>query len=205
MSVETKTKTHKSELKSETDGRIKRSVRSRQLIIDAMLVLIDEGNLIPTAQQVADRAGVAIRTVFRHFTEMEKLFAEMDSYLQPTFRSLFAGGDRGGSLQERVLHAVECHAHGYTKIAPVVRSTLSQIWRWPVLKANYDRNQESLRRDLDDWLPELAKVSEETREVIDTITSFEFWDRLQSRPRINKKKSIRLISQLVLDQLKGKT
>lgn len=205
MSVQTKTKTHKSELKSETDGRIKRSVRSRQLIIDAMLVLIDEGNLIPTAQQVADRAGVAIRTVFRHFTEMEKLFAEMDSYLQPTFRSLFAGGDRGGSLQERVLHAVECHAHGYTKIAPVVRSTLSQIWRWPVLKANYDRNQESLRRDLDDWLPELAKVSEETREVIDTITSFEFWDRLQSRPRINKKKSIRLISQLVLDQLKGKT
>ena len=205
MSVQTKTKTHKSELKSETDGRIKRSVRSRQLIIDAMLVLIDEGNLIPTAQQVADRAGVAIRTVFRHFTEMEKLFAEMDSYLQPTFRSLFAGGDRGGSLQERVLHAVECHAHGYTKIAPVVRSTLSQIWRWPVLKANYDRNQESLRRDLDDWLPELAKVSEETREVIDTITSFEFWDRLQSRPRINKKKSISLISQLVLDQLKGKT
>ena len=205
MSVQTKTKTQKSELKSETDGRIKRSERSRQLIIDAMLVLIDEGNLIPTAQQVADRAGVAIRTVFRHFTEMEKLFAEMDSYLQPTFRSLFAGGDRGGSLQERVLHAVECHAHGYTKIAPVVRSTLSQIWRWPVLKANYDRNQESLRRDLDDWLPELAKVSEETREVIDTITSFEFWDRLQSRPRINKKKSIRLISQLVLDQLKGKT
>ncbi|MFT7525431.1 MAG: AcrR family transcriptional regulator [Arenicella sp.] len=201
MSVKLKSKTHNSELASEVDGRTKRGERSRQLIIDAMLALIDEGNLIPTAQQVADRAGVAIRTVFRHFSEMEKLFAEMDSYLQPTFRSLFAGGDRGGSLQERVLHAVECHAHGYTKIAPVVRSTLSQIWRWPVLKTNYDRNQQSLRRDLDDWLPELAKVSQETREVIDTITSFEFWDRLQSRPGINLKTGITLISQLVLDQL----
>jgi AcrR family transcriptional regulator len=204
MSEKTKNIRLNSELRSEVDGRTKRGERSRQLIIDAMLALIEEGNLIPTAQQVADRAGVAIRTVFRHFCEMEKLFAEMDSYLQPTFRSLFAGGDRGGSLQERVLHAVQCHAHGYTKIAPVVRSTLSQIWRWPVLKANYDRNQQSLRIDLDDWLPELAAVSQETREVIDTITSFQFWDRLRSRPGISMNASITLISQLVLDQLNAK-
>ena len=40
------------------DGRRLRSERSRQAIIDAMLGLVEEGVLIPTAQQVSSRAGV---------------------------------------------------------------------------------------------------------------------------------------------------
>ena len=52
------------------DGRRLRSERSRQAIIDAMMELIGEGNLVPTAQQASERAGVGIRTVFRHFSDM---------------------------------------------------------------------------------------------------------------------------------------
>lgn len=180
-----------------TDGRIQRSERSRQLIIDAMLALVNEGNLIPTAQQVADQAGVAIRTVFRHFSEMENLYAEMDSYLKPTYEDLFLGGDRSGSLEERVLHAVERHANAYSAMGLVIQSTLSLIWRSPMLKKNYARNQRGLRKDLDDWLPELKKVSAETREAIDAITSFEFWDRLQSHQGLSKKACITLVTNLV--------
>ena len=40
------------------DGRLLRSERSRRLIIDAMIELIGEGFLIPTAQQTALRADV---------------------------------------------------------------------------------------------------------------------------------------------------
>ncbi|MDH4042395.1 MAG: TetR/AcrR family transcriptional regulator, partial [Gammaproteobacteria bacterium] len=56
------------------DGRLLRTERSRQLIIDALHDLINEGVLQPTAQTVAERAGVGIRTVFRHFADMETLF-----------------------------------------------------------------------------------------------------------------------------------
>jgi len=37
------------------DGRRQRSERSRQAIIEAMLDMIGEGTLIPTAQQVSER------------------------------------------------------------------------------------------------------------------------------------------------------
>ena len=47
------------------DGRNQRSKRSRQAIVDALLVLIEEGTLVPTAQQISARAGVGIRTLFR--------------------------------------------------------------------------------------------------------------------------------------------
>ena len=56
------------------DGRVQRSQRSRKGIVDALLVLMKAGNYIPTAQQVADEAGISIRTVFRHFSEMELLY-----------------------------------------------------------------------------------------------------------------------------------
>ena len=49
------------------DGRLLRSERSRQLIIEAIIKLVDEGFLIPTAQQVAERAGVGIRSVVQTF------------------------------------------------------------------------------------------------------------------------------------------
>ena len=60
------------------DGRRARSERSKQAIIDAALALMEEGNLIPTAQQISDRAGVGIRSFFRHFEDMDTLFAIID-------------------------------------------------------------------------------------------------------------------------------
>lgn len=191
--------TSKASKKSEAvdDGRAQRSIRSRQLIIDSMVELINEGNLIPTAQQVADRAGVTIRTVFRHFSEMEKLFAELDASMRPAYEKLFQSTDRSGSLDERILHAVQCHADGYVAMSQIMQSTRSQLWRWPILRKNYGRNQRKLRKDLDNWLPELKKVSSEIRESIDAITSFEFWDRLMSQQGLSKKASIALIADLV--------
>ena len=55
------------------DGRALRSERSRRPIVEALFALVGEGVLQPTAQQVADRAGVGIRTVFRHFEDMDAL------------------------------------------------------------------------------------------------------------------------------------
>ena len=42
-------------------------------VLDALLHLVEEGELRPTAQQVAQRAGVALRTVYHHFEDVEAL------------------------------------------------------------------------------------------------------------------------------------
>ena len=52
------------------DGRRQRSARSRAAIIEASFELMQEGVLAPTAQQIAERAGVGIRSFFRHFEDM---------------------------------------------------------------------------------------------------------------------------------------
>jgi TetR/AcrR family transcriptional regulator of autoinduction and epiphytic fitness len=57
-----------------TDGRLLRANRTRDNIVDALLQLIDEGNLRPTAREIAAQAGVSLRSLYVHFDDVEALF-----------------------------------------------------------------------------------------------------------------------------------
>jgi AcrR family transcriptional regulator len=187
----------KPELDTVRDGRHLRSERSRQAIIDAMLGLIEAGVLVPTAQQVSERAGVGIRSVFRHFNDMESLFATADVKIREQYQGLFAGGDRAGSLEERLMHAVEQRALAYEVVGNHLLTTRAQLWHYPVLREQYARLQRQLRKDLDDWLPELRDLGADERELVDAVASFEYWNRLRDQQGLNKKTSIRLTAQLL--------
>ena len=180
-----------------TDGRRLRSERSRKAIIDAALALMEEGTLVPTAQQIAERAGVGIRSFFRHFEDMESLSEAIDEQIRDQYEALFLGGERGGSLEERIEHAVERHADAYESVKNVVLSTLAQRWRYEVLRRNYARNQRGLRKDLDDWLPELKSLPRTRREAVDAIASFEMWHRLREHQGLSKKASVEIVSELL--------
>ncbi|CAN7153443.1 hypothetical protein LJR164_000122 [Phenylobacterium sp. LjRoot164] len=55
------------------DGRRERAVASRARILEAMVDLIQAGEVQPSAEAVAVRAGVGVRTVFRLFNDVEGL------------------------------------------------------------------------------------------------------------------------------------
>lgn len=179
------------------DGRLMRSERSRQQIIDATQELVNEGVLVPTAQNVADRAQVGIRTVFRHFADMEALFATMDTQLRETYEDLFLGGDRAGPLSKRIQHAIERRATAYEKLSSLMLSTRAQMWRSPTLQKNYARNQRGLRRDLADWLPEMAELDAVKREAVDAAASFETWNRLRNHQGLSKKTSMEVVYEML--------
>ncbi|MEO2168125.1 MAG: hypothetical protein ABGY42_08390, partial [bacterium] len=44
--------------RARVDGRTARSLRSRQAVVEALLDLLEGGNLRPTAAQIAERAGL---------------------------------------------------------------------------------------------------------------------------------------------------
>jgi TetR/AcrR family transcriptional regulator of autoinduction and epiphytic fitness len=56
------------------DGRSARADRTRAALKDALLALLEEGDLKPTAERIAARAGVSERTLFQHFPDREALF-----------------------------------------------------------------------------------------------------------------------------------
>ncbi|WP_438952598.1 TetR/AcrR family transcriptional regulator [Porticoccus sp.] len=179
------------------DGRRLRRERSRLAIVEAALALQEEGILVPTAQQISDRAGVGIRSFFRHFEDMETLFEVADDHIRDSYEMLFLGGDRDGTMEERIDHAVERHADAYESVSNIVQGTQAQLWRYETLRKNYARNQRGLRKDLDDWLPELKSAPREIREAIDAITSFEMWHRLRYHQGLSKKSSINILKGML--------
>jgi len=52
------------------DGRRLRSERTRQYIIEASLALLSESPRVPTAMQIAERAGYSVRSLFERFPDL---------------------------------------------------------------------------------------------------------------------------------------
>jgi TetR/AcrR family transcriptional regulator, regulator of autoinduction and epiphytic fitness len=56
------------------DGRASRAERTRAAVVDALLALNEQGNLRPTAREIAAEAGVSLRSIYVHFDDVEALF-----------------------------------------------------------------------------------------------------------------------------------
>ncbi len=56
-----------------TDGRHARRHRATEAVVTATIDLFAEGELYPTAQQIAARAGVSLRSLFRYADSLERL------------------------------------------------------------------------------------------------------------------------------------
>ena len=180
------------------DGRRQRGERTRLAIIEAALSLQEEGVLVPTAQQISDRAGVLIRSFFRHFEDMETLFKAVDDHLRDSYEALFLGGDREGSMEERVSRAIERRSDAFERLKNLMLGTKAQLWRYEMLRSNYARSQRGLRKDLEQWLPEISNLPESSRESIDAIASFEMWHRLRAEQGLTRADSANIIQSLLL-------
>ena len=90
----------------ETDGRRRRSLDSRARIVEAMLELARQTGSAPSAEQVAQRAGVGLRTVFRHFQDMESLYSEMVGPIEVELRAWAQRPFKGETWRERVMELI---------------------------------------------------------------------------------------------------
>lgn len=182
-----------------TDGRIQRSERSRTAIVQAMLELIGEGSLSPTAQQVAERADVGVRTVFRHFSDMETLFSTMNEQIKGEVESLFIETVQTGPYEQRVDGLIERRMEIFTTLAPYIRSSTLQRWRSAFLQAEHERTIRTLRLDLRRWLPEIESLNAEVGDALELIVSFEALNRLRVDQHLTLRRTVAVLRKTILD------
>lgn len=165
---------------SSGDGRARRSARSRAAIESALFELVGEGILEPTAQEVAARAGIAMRSVFRHFADRESLFASIDRRLRLEAMPLVQAAQPVGSLIDRVRGMVRLRATIFERIAHYKHAGDLLRRRSPVLQSQHEHLVSDLRAGLTRWLPEIASAPVELAEGLELATSFEAWSRLRN-------------------------
>ncbi|MFQ5698461.1 MAG: TetR/AcrR family transcriptional regulator [Myxococcota bacterium] len=183
---------------AEPDGRVQRGARNREAILDAVVELVREGDLRPTAEQVAERAGVGTRTVFRHFDDMEALHAEVSQRVERELAPILSEPPPAGSLRERACELVRRRSALYERIAPFRRSGAVHRWRSEFLRRQHAAGVGMLRGDLRRALPELERASSEVLEALDLVTSFEAWERLRTDQHLSRERTRATLERAIL-------
>ena len=166
--------------RSKQDGRRLRSLTSQNIIVDAMMTLIQRGILEPTAQQVADEAGIGIRTVFRQVQDKENLFLKMDEKVRARLQeTLKRAANPRGNLEERIEGLIELEAELFENNLQFLRATLANKWKYNTLQKNYERNQRNIKSLLYAWIPELENLSESQQILLTSVNSAGYWIELR--------------------------
>jgi AcrR family transcriptional regulator len=173
--------------RNKPDGRHRRSAESRRAIVAAMLALVREGRVTPSAEEVAARGKVGLRSVFRHFRNMESLYREMNDVvlaeIVPLAEKPFAARDWRGRLDELIARRAEL----FERILPV--KTAADVLRHSsgFIDSEARRFTAYQREGLAAILP--AALRRKMLDALDLTLSFESWRRLRYEQKLSPAKA----------------
>lgn len=189
-----------------TDGRAARAQRTRAAIVEAMLALIEEGDLQPSAARIAERAGISDRLIYHHFDDMEALLGAVGRRQSERVLERARPIDPGLPRARRIARIVDQRADIYELITPVRRAALLQEPFSPELRATRDRMVEVGRREIERvFAPELAgRTPHDRRELhaaLDVVLTWSTWDELRTADHTpaSAKRVLRRVLTALLD------
>lgn len=162
------------------DGRRARRYRSRDLVVDALLDLLGEGVVRPTAQQVAERSGVSLRSIFRIFDDVETLHTAAATRQLARVRHLFVDVTAVGSVGDRIAAMVEIHARLYESVGPIRRAALRAAPESAPLRDQLGRVRGWQRAEIDRVFAAELGDDDRPAAAVEVLLSFEAWDQLRS-------------------------
>jgi AcrR family transcriptional regulator len=165
---------------SDADGRRLRREQNREAVIDALLALIREGVYTPSTAQVAARAGLSPRSLFRYFDDVNDLHrAALDRQLELALRLVDPHVGPAEPTARKITAVVRARAEMFEVIRPAARALRAAANRRPMLAGQLGRNRAFLRLQLSELFePELAR-SAEVLPALDVLCSFESYDLLR--------------------------
>lgn len=163
----------------DNDGRKARSQRSREQIVDALFALIEEGDVDPGAASVAERAGVGLRTVFRHFEDMDGLYREMAERLEAEILPIVMSPWQSQDWKERLHELVERRAGIYERLMPLKVAANLRRFSSPQLRHAYTRFLTMERAGLTGILPDAVRSDETLLGALELLTGFQSWRRMR--------------------------
>ena len=173
----------------EQDGRRRRSQDSRARIVAAMLELVAGGNVDPGAELVAAHAQVGLRTVFRHFKDMDSLYREMSTVIEGELSAVVRQPLKGDSWREQLSDLIGRRAMAFEKIGPYKRASDVHRHASPLLESNHARLVEGSRANLKRLLPPEIGGDAVQLEALDLLLSYEAWSRLRREQKLTPKRA----------------
>ena len=163
------------EQEDSTDGRVARGIRTRHAIVEAHTELVREGVLRPTAQMVADRAGVSVRTIWTNFSDLEALLRATTELWMEMDLAVWGPVSPDLPLAERIEVFCTRQADRVEHMAPAARSSVLGEPFSPALRDGRRTVGQRLKADLGHtFVPELGAY-EDSSTVYDELYVTASW------------------------------
>jgi AcrR family transcriptional regulator len=156
------------------DGRVQRRTQNIDVVVDAMLHLLAAGNPWPSAADIAARAGVSERSLYRYFDHLDALARAAVETQVARADHLFQPLPGGGPLDERIDRLVAHRAMLHDEVGAIVhaagmRATLHDVVAHGL--AHRRRQMRSQLREL--FAPELGEGDDDRLVALEVATGFE--------------------------------
>jgi AcrR family transcriptional regulator len=184
------------------DGRRRRTEQSREQIVAAMLEIVREGTISPAAEEVAERAGVGLRTVFRLFDNMESLYRQiaerMTAEIRPLWERPLASSEWPGVLNEMI----DRRCRLYDRIMPFKIAAEAHRHLSPFLAGHIAGLNRELRDAIIRAVPREMHDDTQLIESLDLVLSFETWRRLRKDQKLSPNRARQTVERLTVALLR---
>lgn len=189
------------------DGRTARSARTRDAVVAAFLDLLEDGTLRPTARQVAERAGVSLRSVFQHFADLESLFAEVADRQIQRLQDLWPAPSANAPYPDRLAMFVAQRSRILEAISPVRRAAVLQEPFSDVVAQRLKWARDSAQAELaTTFAGEIAGSAPADRVVLlaalDVATNWGTWETLRRQHGMSQEAAERTMRRMIEAVLK---
>jgi AcrR family transcriptional regulator len=166
------------------DGRLARSARTRHAVVDALLDLLGEGDLRPTAARIAERAGVSLRIVFHHFDDLEAIYSELADRQAERVKALTVPIPVALPFARRVEKFAAQRGRLLETLSPVRRAAVLMEPFRPALAKRLKHARDLMRAAaIAAFAPELSKLAASekraTTAALDVATSWVAWEQMR--------------------------
>jgi len=191
----------------EVDGRRARREQNRAAVVEALVELYREGTYEPSSAQIAERAGLSPRSLFRYFEDVDDLNrAAIEQQLGRARPLLVVDARPEEPTAVKVERLVEARLRLFEAIAPAARAARVSAWRHPVVATQVASSRAYLREQLKRlFAPELAALGA-TRggaalSAVDVLCSFESSELLRVDQRLSRARVAAALASALLDLL----
>ena len=161
------------------DGRRKRSHSSRAKIVQALLDLVEGGTISPSAAEVAETAGVGLRSVFRHFDDMDSLYREMSDGIEAKVLPMMLKPLEASDWKARIRELTERRVSVFEAILPFRISASIKRHQSEFLMQSYKRMLRVERQGVEALLPEAILADPAQANAVLAPLSFQTWRLLR--------------------------
>jgi len=147
-------------------------------VLDAVIGIFEEGDIDPSVDDVAERAGVSNRSIYRYFDHRDHLMRAAVTHAMRRVIPEIRLDDIGvGAFDDRIARFVDHRMQMYQRLAPITRAAKRAAQSEPIIAEEFEAGRLVLRRSfLDHFAEEFAPLgsAERTRAVLTAELAFQF-------------------------------